>query len=223
MRSESEKVRIGIVRVLTTKNSDILESHGKLIKEYLKDQNLEVISLCIDGFPEGIHTEEDEIRAIPNIIKTGKQLVDKFNVNSVIVSCAVDPGIKELRDKLTVPVIGAGSAAATVAWILGGPVGALGITDTPPKIIKDILKDRLVAYKKPEAVKTTLDISKVIPEYINSARLLVQKGAKIIILACTGLSTVRMAKYIEDELHVTVVDPVISAGILAYYAAKGNA
>ena len=84
------------------------------------------------------------------------------------------------------------------------------------------MQDRLVAYEKPKSVETTLDISKSIPAYIDSARQLVRKGARAILLACTGLSTVRIAKRIEKELSIFVIDPVISAGIIAYYAARGN-
>jgi len=218
-----KQVRIGIVRVITTTNKELLESHGKLIKEYFIDTTLEVQSDCITGFPEGLHTEEDEKKSIPYIVQTGKSLIEQFNVDSLIVSCAADPGVKELQKEVQIPVIGAGSAAASIALLIGKPVGVLGITENPPRIISSMLQNQLVAYAKPEEVVTTLDINKAINTYIDLAKdLVAKKNAETILLACTGFSTARIAPILEKTLNRIVIDPIIASGIIAYYTARGN-
>ncbi|MFQ6126967.1 MAG: aspartate/glutamate racemase family protein [Candidatus Heimdallarchaeota archaeon] len=218
-----KQIRIGIVRVITTSNKELLESHGKLIKEYFTGIKLEVRSDCILGFPEGLHTEEDEIKSIPNIVQTGKSLIEQFKIDTLIISCVADPGVKELQKELQIPVIGAGSAAASLALLIGKPIGVLGITDEPPRIISSMLQNQLVAYAKPEGVKTTLDINKAIDTYIDIAKELVaRKGAETILLACTGFSTARLAPILERTLNAIVIDPIVASGIIAYYTARGN-
>ena len=71
-------------------------------------------------------------------------MIENFNVTSLIVSCVADPGVKKLQQEVEIPVVGAGAAGASLASLLGKPVGTLGIRDTPPQIITTILQDNLV-------------------------------------------------------------------------------
>jgi Asp/Glu/hydantoin racemase len=216
-------VRIGIIRVITSEDRTFLEAHARLLENYLGKTNVVFKTECIDGFSEGIHTHDDALRAIPSVVAVGKSLFTKSGVDSIIVSCADDPGVANLQQEVAIPVIGAGSAAASFAALLGKPVGVLGIEDGPPMVVSKILQKMIVAYRKPQSVKTTLDIAASTDEYIDEARHLVREDhARVILLACTGLSTARIAPVIEKMLKVTVVDPVIAAGTMAYYAARGN-
>jgi len=216
-------VKIGIVRVVTSTDRNFLETHARLLEDYIGKRRVVFKTECIEGFPEGIHSHEDAVRATPQVVATGKSLSDRSSVDSIIISCADDPGVQALQDEIAIPVIGAGSAAASFAALLGKPIGVLGIEEKPPMAVSGILKKRIIAYRKPEAVRTTLDIADSIDEYIDEARRLVKEdGAKVILLACTGLSTARIAPVLEGMLKVTVVDPVIAAGNVAYYAARGN-
>lgn len=187
------------------------------------DTRLDLVTDCIAGFPEGIHTEEDEERSIPNVVKTGRLLVRNSRVNALLLSCAADPGLEHLRSEVNVPVVGAGSAVASFALLLDRPVGVLGIGDEPPRVIRKSLGEKLVGYARPEGVRTTFDIQEKRDEYVAAAgRLISENGARSILLACTGLSTARIASKLEKELDVPVIDPVIAAGILAYYLARRN-
>jgi allantoin racemase len=108
--------------------------------------------------------------------------------------------------------------------MIGKPVGVLGIADSPPAIVKDVLGNLLIEYWKPEKVHTTHDIASSLEQYIEAAKDFVStRGVETILLACTGLSTARIAPILEDKLGAIVIDPVIISGIVAYYAAKGNA
>ena len=48
------------------------------------------------------------------------------------------------------------------------------------------------------------------------------QGAGVLLLACTGFSTIRIAPLLEERLGLPVIDPVIAAGLTTYYAAVGN-
>jgi Asp/Glu/hydantoin racemase len=177
----------------------------------------------IDGFPNGIPNEEEESRAIPYVIETATRMVRDEDLNALFVSCAADPGVSELQEKLEIPVVGAGRTSAYIAKSLGFPIGILGIDENVPGVVADALGRTTWSYQKPEDVETTLDISKSLDKYIDLARRLVEEDqAKVILLACTGLSTARLAPRIQNELHIPVVDPVLSSGLVTYYAARGN-
>jgi Asp/Glu/hydantoin racemase len=87
-----------------------------------------------------------------------------------------------------------------------------------------VLDKVLVGWEKPTHVQTTLDLmsEKGREEIIKAGRRLIDNGAGVILLACTGFSTVRLAPLLEDRLSVPVIDPVLSGGLIAYYAAMGS-
>ncbi len=131
--------------------------------------------------------------------------------------------MKELQKEVEIPVIGAGAAGASLALLLGKPVGTLGISDNPPKVLSTVLQDKLVVHEKPENVETTLDISTAIDEFMELGRgFVINRDVKTILFACTGLSTMRIAPLLEEMLNTTVIDPVVAAGVMAYYGARGN-
>lgn len=224
MNNGREKPTIGIIRVITTENTEFLKTHARLISEYIQSPNVRFVTDCIKGFPDGISNRVEEKRAIPFVKETGIHLVDEAGVDSLLISCAADPGVQELKQEVGVPVIGAGSAAAFFSLMLGTRVCVLGIDDQAPQVVEDILKERLVGYVKPSTVRTTHDIQTHLDEYINLSRgMVTDKKADVVLLACTGLSTARIASVLEETLGVSVVDPVIASGIVAYYAARGSA
>mgnify|MGYP000940899557 CR=1 FL=1 len=94
---------IGLVRVVSFDDKDLLDLHGQLIEKYYP--MLKVISKSIPDQPNGIHNEETEKIAVPKIIELAKGWKD---IDALIISCAGDPAVKELRGVLDIPVIGAG-------------------------------------------------------------------------------------------------------------------
>lgn len=214
---------IGIIRVVTTEDRPFLETHANLISGYLNCPGVHFVTDCIRGFPEGIPNRAEEKRAAPFVKETGLQLVRKSNVDSLLISCAGDPGVKELKREVSIPVVGAGSASAHFALMLGSRVCVLGIEKEAPLIVQRILGKCLVGYVKPPDVQTTHDIQKNFTEYVEiSRRAVVEKKADVVLLACTGLSTARIAPVLEKELKRPVVDAVLASGIAAFYAAKRN-
>lgn len=210
--------RLGLIRVVSFTDEGIANLHGRLIEE--RFPALSVVSRCIPDQPEGIYDEASEAKAIPKILELGTKLVEKERVEALIVSCAADPGVEELRKRVRVPVIGAGSAAASLALSYGSRVGTIGITEETPWVMKRILGSHLAGETKPEGVKTTLDLMK--PEgkeaVFATCRALVEKsGCTVIALACTGMSTIGVAKELERETSLPVIDPVLASGFCAWF------
>ncbi|MEM0006273.1 MAG: aspartate/glutamate racemase family protein [Ignisphaera sp.] len=207
------KYRIGLIRVITLKDEEALNLHGRIIESIFPELN--VVSRSIEDQPMGIYNRESEEIAKPKILKLAKEF-EKEMIEAVIISCAADPAVREARRSLKIPVIGAGSAAASMALAYGERVGVLNLTEETPEVIRRILGSHLVAEEKPEGVRTTLDLK---TEWgMRAARMALEKLAKsgvdVIVLACTGYSTIGFSKIAESITKMPVIDPVVAAGLM---------
>ena len=210
------KIEVGLIRVLTIKNKKLLSFHGQLIENYFP--GLRVTSKCIEDQPDGIHNEETKKTAVPKIIELGRKM-EKENIRAIVISCADDPGVDKLRKMVNIPVIGAGSSAASLALAYGSKIGTLGISENAPEIMKEILGKHLVAEAKPEGVETSLDLmtEEGKKNVIKAGEYLQKRGADVIALACTGYSTMGASRFLEKTLNIPIIDPVIAAGLFTWY------
>lgn len=209
-----KKFKIGLIRVLTTEDEEILLAHGKQIMEHFP--GLEVETKCIPDQYEGIHSQETGEIAVPKIVATAKTFTD---VDMIIVSCADDPGVKEVREALPgIPVTGGGETTVALALKYGEKIGVLGITDYAPQAYVRMIPDKMILVK-PEGVDSTLDL--MTPEgrksTIETGIQLKEQGAQVIALACTGLATIGIAKELEEATGLPVIDPVLAEGLFAYF------
>ena len=212
---EHKPFRVGLIRVLTSDDQDFIDMHGRIITEHFP--GLEVISRCIPDQWEGIHTMELHRQAVPKIVALAKSFE---NIDMILVSCADDPGLEELRAALPgIPVTGAGETTAALACKYSDRIGVIVISDyTPPSYVR-LFADKLVGVEKPDGVNSTLDL--MTPEgrenCIRSAKKLRDMGAGVIALACTGMTTIGIAETLEKETGLPVIDPVLAEGLFAYF------
>lgn len=210
----NHKFKIGLIRVLTTEDQEVLQAHGKQIMEYFP--TLEVETKCIPDQYEGIHSPELCQIAIPKIVETAKTFHD---VDMIIVSCADDPGVAEIREAIPgMPVTGGGETTVSLALKYGDKIGVLGITDYAPQAYVRMIPDKMIL-GKPEGVNSTLDL--MTPEGKQSVLAMGQQlkaqGAQVIALACTGLATIGVARDLEEATGLPVIDPVLAEGLFAYF------
>ena len=212
---------IGIVRVLTTDDPEVLSAHGRRIEQRYA---VPTRTLCIPDQPRGIYDAESERQAVPKILELVRRLAGE-GVQAILISCVADPAVREARSLVRVPVVGAGSAAAGMALALGERVGVLNLTEATPGPVRVILGQRLVGEEAPEGVRDTTDLLREEGQKaaLEAARRLVRTtGAEVILLACTGYTTVDMASRLRTELGVQVVDPVDAGGAVAVAALGGR-
>jgi len=212
-----EKITLGLIRVLTVEDPDLLQTHGRRIEEVLPQ--VQVTSVCIPEQPQGVYDEETEALASLKVLEAALKL-ESSGVDAVIVSCMADPGLALLEEHISIPAVGAGTAGALMALAHGKPVGVLGITEDIPEPVQRILGSRIVASVKPFGVNTTIDL--MTPAGRQAALEAVDRlrdaGAGVILLGCTGLCTVGLAPDIERRTGLPVIDPVVASGMLAYFA-----
>lgn len=204
---------IGLIRVLSTEDPEVLQQHGRMITEMYE---VPVINKCIPNQPFGIFNNETEEIANPKIVELGKSM-EKEGCKLLIVSCAADPAVEQLRNSVTIPVIGAGSAASYMAQAIGKPVGVMGISETVPTVMENILGNLLVRYARPKGVTNTTDLMTPagLEKAIAAARSLMEQGTEVIVFACTGFSTIGLADVLRKELNIPVIDAVEAEGLFA--------
>jgi len=210
------KVTVGLLRVLTLKDKET-DEHEQVIKSYFPE--LDVVGRCIEDQYEGIYNEETEKRAIPKILELGKKM-EREGIQGLIVDCAADPGVSELRKIVKIPVIGAGSSSASLALAYGSRIASLGIRGDAPKIMKTVLGSHLVIALKPEGVKTALDLmtDEGKKNSIHIVKGLREKGIDVLALACTGFTALGIHTDLEKASGLPVIDALKAAALFVWYA-----
>lgn len=202
---------VGLIRVITLDDPAALNAHGRLIETLYP--GIAVESACIPEQPEGIHSPEQTVEAIPKIVELARtQFAHK---DMILVSCAEDPGVEEIRAALPgMPVTGGGECAVAAALRYGERVGVLGIVDYAPKAYQRLLGTKLVGNFRPTGVHCTLDLQT--PEghaaVLETARTMADAGCEVIALGCTGLGTIGVAAELERLTGLPVIDPVVAMG-----------
>jgi len=206
---------IGLIRVLTVSDPEVLNRHGRQLEARY---GFKTMSRCIPDQPHGIYNAETEEIARPKIVALAREL-EAEGARAIFISCAADPALAETRAAVRVPVVGAGSAGAALALALGGRIGVLSITPEVPAAVAQILGDRIVAHCVPEGVSNTTHLMQPggVERSMAAARKLVDAGAEVILFACTGFVTIGMAPKIQAELGVPAVDPVLAGGLMLSY------
>ena len=210
----NETFRVGVIRVITLPDQNQANIHGRLMEQYVPA--LKTYTVCIPDQPEGIHSLELKAAAVPKIIKAAKAFT---GMDAVVVSCADDPAVEELRANLEIPVIGAGSSVAAMASRYGDHPGILGITGYAPEPYDRIFGDRLINLGTPEGVNSTLELmtDRGRESVIRKALELKSAGASAIALACTGMSTIGISDLLMRECAIPVIDPVLAESVCTYF------
>lgn len=205
---------VAIVRVVTLGNAASRDQHGRFLETLFP--HWRTISVCISDQPMGISDSQSESAAVPKIIALAHKVVAaNEHLSGMIVSCAADPGVRQLQAELSLPVVGAGAPGAALALVWGSNVGVLGITAEAPAVMRNILKEQLLIYSRPQGIRSTWDLqtSWGREAVFQAARSCRAAGADVIALACTGMATAGFAAVLRRELNIPVVDPVAAAGL----------
>ncbi len=203
---------LGIIRVLTTDDPMVFESHGKIIERLYR---IPVKSYCIPDQPYGIHDDATEEAAIPKIVALAKQ-IEAEGAQAILISCAADPAVEQARSAVSIPVLGAGTCAAAAALALGRRVGVLNLTGHTPASPAAVLGERQVRDIAPAGVDNTTELMTAAVEAA-AVKALQELAAEcdVIMLACTGFSTIRFAEKMRSHVRIPLVDAVEAGGAMA--------
>lgn len=208
--------KVGLIRVLTTQDEELLALHGRLLESYFP--MFRVVSRCIPDQPEGIHDEATLAAGVPKVVALAEALW-REGCQAIIVSCAGDPGVGEARQAVPIPVIGGGASTAALSLFYGSRPAVLGITADVPQGYQRILGGRIVDNARGEGVESVLDLMEPRGFQATMAQAARQKalGADVIALSCTGMSSIRIASALEQAVGIPVLDPVMCEGLLTLF------
>ncbi|GAF18526.1 LOW QUALITY PROTEIN: hydantoin racemase [Bacillus sp. JCM 19046] len=202
---------LGIIRVLTTEDNQLLQEHSVLLNE---KQGILSESRCIPDQPYGIFNEATYNVAEEKIVQLAHDWAASQEIDALTISCAADPALDLCRERIGLPIIGAGEAGALEACKLSEAVGVLGLTPEVPKRMRDILGKRLVGQLVPEEVVNTTDLLEedAIEKAVAASSQLMEQGAEVILFACTGFSTIHLKESLQEEIHIPIIDLVEAQG-----------
>lgn len=207
----NKEYNIAIINVLTIDDQIVLEKHGKIIESYFP--NLKTTSICIEDQYTGVYDDETHAKASRKVIELGKKISKDFD--GIIVSCAGDPGVNELRKEVNIPVVGGGHSVSSYGMNFGNNIGVIGIRDNPSEAIKNSLGINLKKYIKPDGITNAndllLDYGKI--SIIKAITELEHEGIDTVVLACTGISNIGIDDYLNDIFKMPIIDPVYAEGL----------
>lgn len=202
---------IGVMRVVTATDPDFINCHQRIMQGVCPP-DIAWESRCLPEQPEGIHNAKTFALALPKILALGKAWQKEIDL--LAVSCAADPGVKQLQALLDIPVFGAGSACCEIAKTKGERIGILGIEEQMPAVFAENLQGNTLFYHRPQGIHCTHDIHSDAGKkaIIDAAIACEKEGAGVIALACTGMATTNVAELVAPYTALPVINPVLAMG-----------
>lgn len=167
--------------------------------------------------PFGIETARQSQELIPCLYRLIER--EKDNYDAFIIACFSDPGVVGAREFSAKAVIGLCEAGVASALSFGERYGILTNLDDDIngelRLLRTLgLEARLagieaVGIKVPDLV----DTPEVFEALLAGARRLEQRGARVIVLGCAGMTP--FARRLRQETGLWIIDPLMSAVGLA--------
>jgi Asp/Glu/hydantoin racemase len=160
--------------------------------------------------PPAIESDADVVAAVAPMLETART----HPADAVVVACFSDPGLDELRRQSAVPVFGIAESAMAHARRLGGRIGVISsVADSLPRHRRywDKLgvQDQVVADIPLGLGVLELDTVEAFDRARRAGLELVEAGADVVVLGCTGMT--HMQGRLREVLGVPVVDPCLAA------------
>lgn len=188
-----------------------------IVKEYLEDikaPHVQVEEASVQRGPSSIETFYDEAFALPGILKIVEAW--RLRCEAIVINCFADPAVHAARELADVPVLGPGEASMSLALTLGHKFGVVSIFDNSGPWIE--LQARALGIENRLAGAVGVDIpvleleddpGKTARYLTEAAKDLIEKGAEVIVLGCTGMAP--LTAMIKRELEVPVIEPLSAA------------
>jgi allantoin racemase len=187
--------------------------HKQLTQIVDKKTTIDIIDF--KNGPTDLEYYEDDFRAISLMLDIKEKLASYDAVN---IACFYDPGLRELREALKIPVMGIGLASMTLANLLGHRFSILvGKKKHIPK-----MEDNSMSYGFHSKIASWRSVDLTVEEFKSnydltwerilreSKKAVEEDRAEVIVLGCAALDNIETR--LEKELNVPVINPIL-AGI----------
>jgi len=196
---------VGIL-VINPNSSERISSQ---IREALSDCDSVTVVTSTKG-PSAIETDEDVSSSIEPMLTVAASR----SSDAIVVACFSDPGLDRLRDQTSIPVFGIAESAIQVALTSGNHLGVISsmMTSIPrhERYWERLGVSESIAADIPLGLGVLeLDTPEAESRAAQVGVQLIDAGADVIVLGCTGLT--HMQTNLAEMLGVPVIDPCLAA------------
>ncbi len=182
--------------------------------EKIAEPDTVVETTWFDQRLEHLEYEFYEHIAIHNIIEQSI-VAEKDGFDAIVIGCFYDPGLREVRELVKIPVVGVCEASLHVASMLSA--GKFSILVGRRKWIPK-MADNAQNYGLDSKISSWRVLDLTVPDMedkvktqsaiLREARAAVEEdGAEVVCLGCTGMAG--QAEHAQEVLGVPVLDPVL--------------
>jgi len=175
--------------------------------------------VCLSHGPESLESAVDEALVGPPLLAEAIR-AEHDGFDAIVIDCAMDIGLKAIRERVSIPVTSAAQASYLIALGLGDRFSVITMIEPATHLINDLLRrygltERVASVRFADVpVLGLLDTDTAAQAIAEASRLAIkQDGADVIVLGCTGMSPV--ARRLQDLLQIPVIDPAASALLMA--------
>lgn len=187
--------------------------------ESIAHPGTEVAVTALPGGPQDLEYHVADHRALQLMLEQAHRWQRIYD--AVVVACFYDPGLRELREVLDMPVVGVGLASMHVASLLGARFSVIvGRAKWIPRMADNAHVygfTRRIASWRPVGVTVAQLHADPLGAYERikeeSRRAVAEDRAEVIVLGCAAMEDT--AARLQRELGVPVVDPVVAGFKLA--------
>ena len=194
---------------------DLIEFRQKMLKKWSGPDLLVDFFLPRFG-PQSVESRAEAALTVPEFLR-GAIEAERNGYDVIIVSCFSDPGMEAARELVSIPVIGSGICAMTLAMLMGsrfsiiapgsGAVGTRGY-ENPKKygFYQNLSSIRRVGMSVMDLAKNR---SLTLKRIIEVGKLAVSEDqADIIILGCMSMAFHDVTEEISSGVGVPVINPI---------------
>jgi len=204
---------IHIITPIITKGIRTLDD----VAEYAND-DIEFRHSLIDKGPSSIECEYDEALSVPDTLKRAMD-AEKAGADAIVIDCMGDPGLKAVREVVSIPVLGPAETSMHAAAMMGRTFTVVTVLDGLVPMLHNLAKLYGTAERMASVRVINLPVLEIEKNFEKAQRMLAQAslaaikddGADVIILGCTGFlgCAGKITELLESNgLDVPVIDPI---------------
>lgn len=184
----------------------------------------EVLCHVLDDGPRTIESAFDNTLAGAAAVQELRDTEER-GFDALVIDCAGDGGLIALKEGLDCPVVGAMESAMHIACLLGRRFSILGVCDS----LRGMYLDLVTQYRMTDRLVSVESIGFSVEELaedvgrggerlksalVESGRHAIDAGADVVILGCTGMTT------LTSKVSKAIGIPVINGGDVALKLAE---
>jgi allantoin racemase len=217
MQVDEYEMRLRVI-FIASESSDFIEVQKQQRLNYASP-GTEIEITCLTQIPEVLESAYDEVMAAPHVIREVER-ANEEGADAVIIDCVCDPGLHAAREVSSIPVVGPGEAAFSLALTQGTTFSVI-VPSQPliPIMVRNLraygVCERVASVRSADVPILDLGMSSGATERIVSIgrRILEEENPETLVLGCTGMAP--LAEAMHQALGVPVVEPAAAAIKLA--------